>query len=53
MKIDKILGREANDALGTKYLNLILDDHKDINYIDDLLVSSIINHGAEINPSVI
>jgi hypothetical protein len=53
MKIDKILGREASDIYGTKYLNLILDDFKDINYIDDLLVSSIINHGAEMDSCVI
>ena len=46
MKIDKILGREANDDLGTNYLDLILDDHKDINNIDDLMVSSMIYHGA-------
>ena len=53
MKMDKILGREASDIHGTKYLDLILDDHKEINYIDDLLVSSIINHGAEMDPCVI
>ena len=51
--MDKILGREASDIHGMKYLDLILDDHKEINYIDDLLVSSIINHGAEMDPCVI
>jgi len=53
MKIDKILERDASDAHGTQYLELINQEFKDISYVDDLLISTIINHGAEMNPEVI
>ena len=53
MKIDKILERDASDAHGTQYLGLINQEFKDISYVDDLLISTIINHGAEMNPEVI
>jgi hypothetical protein len=53
IKIDKILEREANDPHGTAYLNLINQEFKDISYVDDLLISTIINHGAEMNPTII
>ena len=53
MKIDKLLGREASESHGTNYLNLVSDDFKEINYVDEFLVSSIINNGAEMNTSVI
>ncbi len=53
MKIDKILERDASDAHGTQYLELINQEFKDISYVDDLLISTIINHGAEMNPDII
>ena len=53
MKIDKLLGREASETHGTNYLNLVSDDFKEINYVDEFLVSSIINNGAEMNTNVI
>lgn len=53
MKIDKLLGREACESQGTKYLDLLTDDCKEINYVDEFLISSIINVGAEMNTSVI
>ncbi len=42
IKIDKILGRQSSEINGTEYLNEIKEEPKDIFYIDDLFISSLI-----------
>lgn len=47
LKIDKILGEKGNVKEHTEYRNLIKGKPQDINYIDDLFLSSILIKNIE------